>query len=698
MANQTPPRQIAVRQSWAERWFPNREWALALLLIIELAAFAVLGRNFATAENAAELVRLGVEVGLLALAMTPIIVTGGIDLSVGSLMGLSAVTMGWLVEVQGLAPGAAALAVLGLGALAGGLNALLIARGRIPALIVTLGTFSLFRGLAEGLTGGMVSYSKFPPGYLALGQSYLLGLPYQLPVLLLAAAGYWLLLHRTPQGRGLYAIGSSIEGAHFTGLPVARRLTLVYVLSGLMSAAAALVYVARLGQAKADAGTGYELIAITAVVLGGTAITGGRGTILGTLLGLAAIVVLENGLRLAALPAELAQVLTGALLISAILAYRWAQPSAPVPAPLSAEEFEMKTSHVFTLSLAMVVSALIVAAGNWMLVSRLAPVAAGPVVAAPAPVAAPTAPEPTPAARPTIALMPKNKGDAYFVSCRLGAEEAAQEANVELLWDGPTQPDASKQNEVVEAWITRGVDAIAVSVENQAAISTVLRKARQRGIKVVTWDADSEKDARDYFINQATAEGIGQTLMDEAARVMGERGEFAIISASLTASNQNDWIKVIRARLAERYPNITLKTIEPSDDKRDLAFRKAQDILAAHPNVKLIMAIAAPAVPGAAEAVQQSGRADVKVIGLSLPNLCRTFIKDGVVDCIVLWNTVDLGYLTVLASKALVTGDLQPGATSLAAGRLGTLEVAGDEVLLGKPFVFNASNVDDFDF
>ncbi|HAZ62613.1 MAG TPA: ABC transporter permease, partial [Armatimonadetes bacterium] len=337
-------------------------------------------------------------------------------------------------------------------------------------------------------------------------------------------------------------------------------------------------------------------------------------------------------------------------------------------------------------------------AGNWMLVSRLAPVAAGPVVAAPAPVAAPTAPEPTPAARPTIALMPKNKGDAYFVSCRLGAEEAAQEANVELLWDGPTQPDASKQNEVVEAWITRGVDAIAVSVENQAAISTVLRKARQRGIKVVTWDADSEKDARDYFINQATAEGIGQTLMDEAARVMGERGEFAIISASLTASNQNDWIKVIRARLAERYPNITLKTIEPSDDKRDLAFRKAQDILAAHPNVKLIMAIAAPAVPGAAEAVQQSGRADVKVIGLSLPNLCRTFIKDGVVDCIVLWNTVDLGYLTVLASKALVTGDLQPGATSLAAGRLGTLEVAGDEVLLGKPFVFNASNIDDFDF
>ena len=136
-------------------------------------------------------------------------------------------------------------------------------------------------------------------------------------------------------------------------------------------------------------------------------------------------------------------------------------------------------------------------------------------------------------------MMPKAKGDPYFISCRAGAEEAAKELGVDLIWDGPTGLDAAKQNEVIEGWITRGVDAIAVSVENSAGISTVLRKARERGIKVVTWDADAAEDARDYFINQATPEGIGNTLVDEGARLLGGKGEFAIVTGTLSAANQN---------------------------------------------------------------------------------------------------------------------------------------------------------------
>src|SRR5206468_8881476 len=119
-----------------------------------------------------------------------------------------------------------------------------------------------------------------------------------------------------------------------------------------------------------------------------------------------------------------------------------------------------------------------------------------------------------PAHKPVIALMPKAKGDPYFVSCKQGADDAAKELGVDVLWDGPTDLDPAKQNEVVEAWITRGVDVIAVSVENEAGISTVLRKARQKGVRVITWDADAEKDARDFFINQATPQGIGYALAD----------------------------------------------------------------------------------------------------------------------------------------------------------------------------------------
>jgi rhamnose transport system permease protein len=130
---------------------------------------------------------------------------------------------------------------------------------------------------------------------------------------------------------------------------------------------------------------------------------------------------------------------------------------------------------------------------------------------------------------------------------------------------------------------------------------------------------------------------------------MGSKGEFAIITASLSAANQNEWIKFIKQRLAEKYPEMKLVAIQPSDGDRDKAFAETQNVLKVYPNVKLVMGIAAPAVPGVAEAVKQSGRTDVKVTGLSLPNMCKPYVKEGIIDSIVLWNTGDLGYLTVYA-------------------------------------------------
>ncbi len=681
---------------WA-RLFPNNEWALLLLLLLEVAVFSVTGGNFLTRANGFELVRLSVEIGLLALALTPIIITGGIDLSVGSLLGLAAVVFGALTRKYGWPiPGAAFVALL-LGAGGGGLNAWLITRFNLPPLIVTLGSFSLFRGLAEGLTGAVENYTDFPASFLFLGQGYLGGvIPAQMIVLVVVALVYWALQHRTIIGRALQAIGYSPEGARYAGIPVERRLRLIYVLAGLLASVAALIYVAHLGQAKSDAGTGYELMAITAVVLGGTSIYGGRGTVWGTLLGLATLVVLQNGLRLSALPAELAGILTGVLLIGVIVLDRLYGLRQTVVAKADnlkseIEEFEMKNSQVAFICAAILLAALIVAGANALLVSSLVNRNQSSAVA--------KVELTKPAAKKiVVGMMPKEKGDPYFISCRKGAEEAAQELGVELLWDGPTQLDAAKQNEVVEAWITKGVDVIAVSVENQAGISTVLRKARARGIKVLTWDADAQKDARDFLINQATPQGIGDTLTDEAARILNGQGEFAIITASLSAANQNEWIKYIKARMAEKYPGLKLVAIQPSDGDRDRAFTETQNVLKVYPNVKLVMAIAAPAVPGAAEAVKQSGRTDVKVTGLSLPNMCKPYVHDGVIESIVLWDTGNLGYLTVRAAQALSAGELKAGVSALTAGKLGKIEVKGDEVMLGMPFIFNKSNIDKFDF
>jgi len=296
------------------------EIMLVCVLVLQILIFSKTGSNFATQDNLFEVLRLSTEIGLLALVMTPVILTGGIDLSVGSLLGLCAVVMGKLWRDAGMPSGMAAVCTLLLGAVGGGLNALLITRLNLPPLIVTLGSFSLFRGLAEALTRGVDNFTNFPRSYLFLGQGYLFGVvPAQIIIFAVVAIGVWLLVHRTTYGRAFRAIGFSPEGARFAGIPLGKRLALVYVLSGFVSALAALIYVARVGQAKADAGTGYELLAITAVVLGGASIFGGTGAIHSTILGVLALAVLKIGLTLSDQPAELAGILTGALLLVVLM-------------------------------------------------------------------------------------------------------------------------------------------------------------------------------------------------------------------------------------------------------------------------------------------------------------------------------------------------------------------------------------------
>ena len=298
-----------------------------------------------------------------------------------------------------------------------------------------------------------------------------------------------------------------------------------------------------------------------------------------------------------------------------------------------------------------------------------------------------------------IALLPKSKGNAYFLSCKAGADKAAKELGVELLFDGPTDSNAAKQNEIVENWITLGVDAIAVAAENKEGISTALRKAQKAGVKVVTYDADALPDARSFFVNQATPQGIGYTLMDEAARLCAEEGEFAIITATLTAANMREWQKYIEARLAEKYPKMKLVSVRPCDDLKDKAQSEATALMSANPNLKCIMAICSPGVPGAAEAVKQAGKTGkVKVLGLGLPNENKRYVHEGVTDAVILWNTEDLGYLAVQSAVALAKGDLKAGAKSIKAGKLGEFQIKGDNIMLGKPYIFNKDNIDKFDF
>ena len=498
---------------WLERWSPNGEWILALALVAEAAFFSVVAHNFFTVANFFEITRLSIELGLLAVALTPVIVSGGIDLSVGVDDG----TLGCRVRRRGArlahrdSDRGRARADRGMpwrrDECAGS------CRGwRFRRSIVTLGSLSLFRGIAEGLTRGAVNYTGFPRSFLALGQGYLFGVvPAQLPLFVLVVAAYVVMLHRSVIGRALYAIGFTAAGARYAGIPVERRVGFVYLLSGLMASMAAIIYVAHLGQARSDAGSGYELDAITAVVLGGTSVFGGRGTLWGTLLGLFALTVLRNGLQLAALPSELAGVLTGTLLLVTIAIDRARTRIVRRRARRCGGDRREKQPGCRALRSH---HRGIVDRCRHERVARALGRVAAPGIGGRA-----NAGVSHQATRRRHDA--EGEGDPYFISCRAGAEEAARELGVDLIWDGPTSLDAARQNELVENWITRGVDVIAVAVENRGGISSVLRKARARGIRVLTWDADAEPDARDFFVNQATPEGIATTLTDEAARLLG---------------------------------------------------------------------------------------------------------------------------------------------------------------------------------
>ena len=307
----------------------RHEAVLVLVILVEVILFQVLGKNFLIGRNVSNVFRHSVEIGLLAVAMTPVILTGGIDLSVGSMMGLCAVLFGMMVNSLGLDPWVAGLAAIACGGLGGSINAMLITRLKLPPLIVTLGTFSLFRGLAEALTKGAESYSGFPSSFLALGNANIAGLPAQIWVFFAIATGIWVLVHHTTFGRSFRAIGFSPEGARYAGIPVARNTSLAYIIAGAVAGLAAVILVSRLGEARANAGIGYELLAITAVVLGGVSIFGGSGTVGGTLLGWIALAILNNGLTrisdyrimdqpVASVARELSGLLTGLLLLVAL--------------------------------------------------------------------------------------------------------------------------------------------------------------------------------------------------------------------------------------------------------------------------------------------------------------------------------------------------------------------------------------------
>lgn len=298
----------------------------------------------------------------------------------------------------------------------------------------------------------------------------------------------------------------------------------------------------------------------------------------------------------------------------------------------------------------------------------------------------------------TVCLLPKIKGIPYFTSCHTGAQEAAAEfGDIELIYDGPIDGDPKEQAELIEQWIVDGVDVICIAPNAPLVVANAMKEARDAGIHVITWDADGVPESRSFFVNQATPESIGRGMVDVMIADVGpdQEGDVVIISSDATSANQNSWIDAMKPAIEES--KLTLQTIKYPGENAANALADAQDLIKVYPNLKGIFGISSVSFPGAAEAVRQAGKSgEIKVTGLAVPSEMKSYVDDGTVNSVVLWNTKDLGYLTVQVAKALAEGRLTDSDTSLNAGRLGEIQIEGDNVLLGDVMVFNKDNIDNF--
>ena len=293
---------------------------IALLLLV--IGISIISPEFRTGSNFLSLLRQSSINGLIAFGMTCVILTDAIDLSVGSVLALSTVLCAGMVSA-GVPAGIAMILALAIGTVLGAISGFLVTKGRLQAFIATLITMTVYRGLTMIFTGGKpISNLGDSFGLKLVGRGNICRIPIPVILLLVIFAGFYFLLNKTTFGRAVYATGSNWKCAKLAGININKTKIIVYAISGFMSALSGLILLSRLGSAQPTLGSGYELDAIAAVALGGTSMSGGRGKIYGTLIGVLIIAVLNNGLNILGVSSYYQDVIKGFVILVAVLSDR----------------------------------------------------------------------------------------------------------------------------------------------------------------------------------------------------------------------------------------------------------------------------------------------------------------------------------------------------------------------------------------
>ena len=302
-----------------------------------------------------------------------------------------------------------------------------------------------------------------------------------------------------------------------------------------------------------------------------------------------------------------------------------------------------------------------------------------------------------------IAFLPKQLNNPYSDVEVGGGKVAVGELKGEYKLVGPNDASASSQVSYINTLIQQQQNVIVVAANDPNAVCPSLNQARAAKIKVISFDSDASKDCRDAFINQATTEGIGQSLAKMALDQAGSNGgEIAVLSATPNATNQNSWIAVMKTELAKpEYAKLKLVKVAYGNDDDQKSFQEAQGLLQSYPNLKVIVSPTTVGIAAASRYISSSSyKGKVAVTGLGLPNQMREYIKNGTVTKFALWNPADIGYLAAFAGAAMASGQISGAeGEKFKAGKLGEYTIGKDgEIVLGPPTEFTKANIDQFDF
>lgn len=298
----------------------------------------------------------------------------------------------------------------------------------------------------------------------------------------------------------------------------------------------------------------------------------------------------------------------------------------------------------------------------------------------------------------TVVVMPKLVGIPYFNASEIGAKKAGEDLGIEVIYTGPSTADAAEQVRILEDMISKNVDAIAVAPNDPAALTPVLRRAKDAGIVVLDWDTPAEEGVVKYSVQQIDNQEYAQHIWDLLVQDMGDVGDYAIITGGLSAANINNWIDIGLAYANTQYPKLNLVTDKiPSDEKQQIAYQKSLDVLKSYPNLKGIIGMSTPAPLGAAQAVQEKGLQNtVTVVGTALPTDSTPYLKDGSLDTATLWNPQVLGYLTVYVANEVLKGNKINDGQDIP--NVGKVTVSGKIIVMGPPTDFTKENSEDFGF